>query len=107
MIITALPISTARAYCRVVELDPVGLGKTIMRDYNKAQKVFRQALARQFVVGRQLLEIQQQLGEKLFSDWLTNFCPTISLSEARSLMDYSVQSGLAQKVDALLEEENS
>lgn len=88
-----------------MDIDPTSLAQTLTRDYNKAQKLFRQAMARQFVIGRQMLEIREHLGEAAFVRWLSEFCPSIPIKEARALIDYSLQSQLAQKVDRLLNED--
>ena len=89
-----------------MDIDPTCLGHRLARDYNKAQKLFRQAMARQFVLGRQLVEIREEVGERAFNEWLTQFCPAIALAEAEALMNYSLQSALATKVDKLLADEN-
>lgn len=86
-----------------MDVDPARVGETLTRDYNKAQRLFRQAMARQFVLGRQMVEIRTELGEPAFSQWLASFCPTISPTEAEALMRYSLESGLAQKVDKFLD----
>ena len=85
-----------------MDVDPTRVGQTLTRDYNKAQKLFRQAMARQFVLGRQMVEIRDEVGETAFRQWMTRFCPLIPLPEAEALMHYSLTSGLAQKVDRVL-----
>ena len=89
-----------------MDIDPTTLGQTLTRDYIKAQRLFRQAIARQFVLGRQMIEIREELGSAAFRHWLAKFCPSIPLTEAESLMHYSLQSGLAEKVDRLLNAED-
>lgn len=85
-----------------MDIDPAQLGDALTREYEKAQRIFRQGLARQFVVGRQLAEIRDALGETAFRCWLTEFCPAIPLADAEALIQYRLQSGLAQKVGDVL-----
>ena len=89
-----------------MDIDPARVGETLTRDYKKAQKLFRQAMARQFVLGRQMIEIRDELGEPAFGRWLKKFCPSISAAEAEALMHYSLTSGLARKVDKMLNTED-
>jgi hypothetical protein len=87
----------------LMEIDPTAVGATLARDFEKAQRLFRQVLARQLVLGRQLQELQEHLGPAFFVEWLAKFCPSVSPQDAGALIQYSVNSGLAQKVEDLLQ----
>jgi hypothetical protein len=86
-----------------VDIDPAAVGETLGRDFKKAQKKFREALARQFTLGRQLSLIREELGDKVFWAWLKRYCPDIRRPEAEALMRYSVESDLARRVDRVLD----
>ena len=86
-----------------MEIDPVKLGAGLTKDYRKAQQLFRRAMARQFVLGRELVDLRERLGAVAFTAWMKRYCGDIPLADADALMHYSLSSGLAEKVDAVLD----
>ena len=86
-----------------MEEDPAAIGAALVRDYDKAQKMFRQAVARQFVLGRELVDLRERLGAAAFQAWMARYCPEIPFAHAEVLMNYSLSSALAQKVDAVID----
>jgi hypothetical protein len=86
-----------------MNVNPAELGEALARDYERAQRLFRQAVARQFVLGRELVDLRERLGAVAFAKWMTEYCAAIPPDHAEALMQYSLSSRLAEKVDAVIE----
>jgi hypothetical protein len=79
----------------------------ISETYRLSLKTFREYLAQSITCGRLMINIREQLGQKVFKAWLEKNCPEIPWNDAELLMDKALDTPLAQKLDAAMEQEES
>ena len=83
----------------VVFQEQKDLAKRLTQDYRALRKLLEKATLTQFQLGRQLVNIREQIGEVNLQKWLTTMCPKIPLEDAQLFMDRSLDSDLARHVD--------
>lgn len=75
------------------------LAKRLTKDYKAGKKLLQKALLNQFKLGRELVNIREQIGEAQFRKWMETMCPKIPIEDALFFMDKALDSDLARHVD--------
>lgn len=75
----------------------------ISQEYQTATSALRTHLQHNLFCGREMVNVREQLGEKVFKSWLALHCPEIPWEDATLIMDQSLDSNLARRVDEVME----
>jgi hypothetical protein len=80
------------------------LAKRLTRDYRAGRRRLEKLIQGQFLLGREFVNIREQLGEAGFRQWMARMCPQILIEDALFFADRSLDSDLARQVEATTED---
>ncbi len=81
-------------------IDPqhIQMAAKFTAEYEETTTKLREALTRQFLLGRELVNLREQLGEANLQAWMELMCPTFPWVDAEMMMDRALDSPLARKL---------
>lgn len=75
------------------------IAKSLNRQHRDLKKLLQRLGAAQFILGRELVNLREQLGEAAFKQWLSLMCPKIPWEDADHLMNWALDSKTAKAID--------
>ena len=72
---------------------------TCVEDVRLAEQRLRAALALEFTMGREMVDIREQIGSAIFPRELEMSCPSIPWTDAETFMSNALDSSIARKFD--------